>query len=171
MLIMEAGSLSLSVFVCVRACVRVVAIAYLLQKTPHVFPIVGGRKVAHLRANIEALTLSLSRAQIARIEGVLPFDPGFPSTLIVRAPPFRSPKKVPLIAEFSVFFNPLEPIHCWARDVRSSWALLADRRATGRRSTGWSSSARRPTSGPCRSPSGLRRKRKTHPPDSARLDE
>ena len=106
MLIMEAGSLSLSVFVCVRACVRVVAIAYLLQKTPHVFPIVGGRKVAHLRANIEALTLSLSRAQIARIEGVLPFDPGFPSTLIVRAPPFRSPKKVPLIAEFSVFFLP-----------------------------------------------------------------
>ena len=81
-----------------------VAIAYLLQKTPYVFPIVGGRKVAHLHANIEALTLSLSRAQIARIEGVLPFDPGFPATLIVRVPSSRSPHLCPAHRQILCFF-------------------------------------------------------------------
>ena len=41
-----------------------VAIAYLMQKTPYVFPIVGGRKVEHLLANIEALEITLSNDQI-----------------------------------------------------------------------------------------------------------
>ncbi|KAK3318643.1 norsolorinic acid reductase [Apodospora peruviana] len=35
-----------------------VALAYVMRKTPYVFPIVGGRKVEHLKGNIEALTLS-----------------------------------------------------------------------------------------------------------------
>lgn len=47
------------------------------------FPVVGGRKIEHLHANIEALSITLSPAQIAFLEGVLPFDPGFPSTMIV----------------------------------------------------------------------------------------
>jgi hypothetical protein len=61
-----------------------VAIAYVMQKTPYVFPIVGGRKVEHLKQNIEALTISLTPEHIAEIEGVLPFDPGFPHTFVVR---------------------------------------------------------------------------------------
>lgn len=56
----------------------IVAIAYLMMKTTHVFPIVGGRKVEHLNANIEALTISLSAEQIKFLEGVIPFSPGFP---------------------------------------------------------------------------------------------
>ncbi|KAF8814288.1 Aldo/keto reductase [Phlegmacium glaucopus] len=36
-----------------------VAIAYLMQKTPYVFPIIGGRKVEHLLANLEALEIFL----------------------------------------------------------------------------------------------------------------
>ena len=59
------------------------AIAYVLQRTPYVFPIIGGRKVEHLLANIEALKISLSDEQIKYIESVLPFDPGFPSTFVV----------------------------------------------------------------------------------------
>jgi len=62
--------------------ITAVAIAYLLQKTPHVFPIVGGRKVEHLLANIEALGLSLTPEHIAKIESVTPFDLGFPSNII-----------------------------------------------------------------------------------------
>ena len=60
-----------------------VAIAYVMQKTPYVFPIIGGRKVEHLLANIEALKISLSDEQIRYIESVLPFDPGFPVSFIV----------------------------------------------------------------------------------------
>ena len=60
-----------------------VAIAYVMQKTTHVFPIVGGRKPEQLVANIEALEIALTDEQISRVENVLPFDPGFPSTMIV----------------------------------------------------------------------------------------
>ncbi|KAH8114687.1 NADP-dependent oxidoreductase domain-containing protein, partial [Phellopilus nigrolimitatus] len=63
--------------------ITAVAIAYVMQKTPYVFPIIGGRKVEHLLANIEALKISLSDEQIKYLESVLPFDPGFPVTMIV----------------------------------------------------------------------------------------
>ena len=63
--------------------ITAVAIAYLMHKTTHVFPIVGGRKVEHLMANIDALRISLSDEQIEYIESILPFDPGFPNYFIV----------------------------------------------------------------------------------------
>ncbi|KAI0793000.1 aryl-alcohol dehydrogenase [Irpex lacteus] len=59
-----------------------VAIAYVMHKSPYAFPIVGGRKVEHLQANIEALDISLSEEQIKAIEDVLPFDVGFPGGLM-----------------------------------------------------------------------------------------
>ncbi|KAJ6579612.1 Aldo/keto reductase [Mycena vulgaris] len=62
--------------------ITAVAIAYLMQKVPYCFPIIGGRKVEHLLSNIEALDISLSREQIAFLESVNPFDPGFPNTMI-----------------------------------------------------------------------------------------
>lgn len=55
-----------------------VAIAYVMQKIPYVFPIIGGRKVEHLIANLEALDISLSAEHIKLIESALPFDYGFP---------------------------------------------------------------------------------------------
>lgn len=60
-----------------------VAIAYVMQKAPNVFPIVGGRKVEHLMANIEALKISLSEEQIKYLESIIPFNPGFPQSMIV----------------------------------------------------------------------------------------
>ena len=63
-----------------------VAIAYVLHKTPYVFPIVGGRKVEHLKQNIQALDISLSPEQIGRIDGTKPFDFGFPHNIFVRTP-------------------------------------------------------------------------------------
>ncbi len=60
-----------------------VAVAYHLQKTPYVFPILGSRKVENLKKNIEALTITLSKEQIEYLESALPFDPGFPNWLIV----------------------------------------------------------------------------------------
>lgn len=63
--------------------ITAVAIAYVMQKTPYVFPIIGGRKVEHLHANIEALKISLSQEQIEYLESIIPFEPGFPSMIIV----------------------------------------------------------------------------------------
>lgn len=61
-----------------------VAIAYVMQKTTNVFPIIGGRKVEHLKDNLEALDISLSAEQIKFIEDANPFNPGFPADMIVR---------------------------------------------------------------------------------------
>ncbi|KAK0222407.1 NADP-dependent oxidoreductase domain-containing protein [Armillaria fumosa] len=59
-----------------------VAIAYVMHKTPYVFPIIGGRKVEHLKVNIQALDIKLTQKQIEYLESVVPFDPGFPSSMI-----------------------------------------------------------------------------------------
>ncbi|KAI8989167.1 hypothetical protein BD414DRAFT_415083 [Trametes punicea] len=62
--------------------IQAVAIAYVMQKTPYVFPIVGGRKIEQLQANIEALDIALSDEQIKYLESILPFDLGFPHAMI-----------------------------------------------------------------------------------------
>ena len=59
-----------------------------MHKAPNVIPIIGGRKIEHLEANVKALELSLSDEQISYLESVLPFDPGFPSVFIVSFPEF-----------------------------------------------------------------------------------
>lgn len=59
-----------------------VAQAYVTHKAPYVFPIVGCRTKEQLKANIEALTLSLDEEDIKEIESAIPFDPGFPSSFL-----------------------------------------------------------------------------------------
>ncbi|KAJ8509475.1 hypothetical protein ONZ45_g8358 [Pleurotus djamor] len=59
-----------------------VAIAYVLKKAPYVFPIIGGRKVEQLQANVEALTINLTDDHIQEIESAAPFDLGFPHKMI-----------------------------------------------------------------------------------------
>lgn len=55
-----------------------VALAYVTHKAPYVFPIVGGRKIDHLKGNIEALGLELDEKDIEEIEQAVQFDFGFP---------------------------------------------------------------------------------------------
>ncbi|KAH9952069.1 aryl-alcohol dehydrogenase [Amylocystis lapponica] len=62
--------------------ITAVAIAYVMQKTPYVFPIIGGRKVEHMLANLEALDIALTTEQVEYLESVLPFDVGFPHAMI-----------------------------------------------------------------------------------------
>ena len=64
------------------ASITNVALAYCMAKAPYVFPIVGGRKVEHLKGNIKALSLRLSEEDIREIEESYVFDPGFPHTFL-----------------------------------------------------------------------------------------
>ncbi|KAF7325730.1 hypothetical protein MKEN_00423400 [Mycena kentingensis (nom. inval.)] len=64
------------------ASIQAVAIAYVLQKTPYCFPIIGGRKVEQFLSNIDALDISLSKEQIKFLESAVPFEAGFPYWLI-----------------------------------------------------------------------------------------
>ena len=59
-----------------------IAMAYVMQKEPYVFPLVGGRKVEHIKDNIDALKIELTEEDIAKIEQAYPFDPGFPQTFL-----------------------------------------------------------------------------------------
>lgn len=59
-----------------------IALAYVMSKYPYTYPIVGGRKVGHLRDNIKCLKITLTEQQIEYLEGIIPFNPGFPSNLI-----------------------------------------------------------------------------------------
>jgi aryl-alcohol dehydrogenase-like predicted oxidoreductase len=59
-----------------------IALAYVLQKAPYVFPLVGGRKVEHIKGNIEALQIQMTDEEIAKIEEAYPFNPGFPHTFL-----------------------------------------------------------------------------------------
>jgi len=55
-----------------------IALAYVMAKTPNVFPIVGGRKVEHLKENIKSLEIKLTDKQIEYLESIVPFEIGFP---------------------------------------------------------------------------------------------
>ena len=59
-----------------------VALAYVMHKVPYVFPIIGGRKVDHLKGNIDALGIKLSQEEIDEIDSVEPFDVGFPMNFL-----------------------------------------------------------------------------------------
>lgn len=51
-------------------------------QTPYLFPIIGGRKVEHLKANVDALGLELSPEDVAEIEKGYEFEIGFPHSLV-----------------------------------------------------------------------------------------
>jgi aryl-alcohol dehydrogenase-like predicted oxidoreductase len=60
------------------ASITAIAIAYVMQKTRYVVPIIGGRKVEHLMDNIKALSIHLTDQQIEYLESVVPSHVPFP---------------------------------------------------------------------------------------------
>jgi len=66
--------------------VTAVALAYVRAKAPNVFPIIGGRKVEHLKDNIRGLTIDLTPEQVKFLESVQPFDTGFPTNFLGEDP-------------------------------------------------------------------------------------
>ncbi|OAA60770.1 norsolorinic acid reductase [Cordyceps fumosorosea ARSEF 2679] len=65
-----------------NAALASVAIAYVMHKAPYVFPVLGGRKVEHIKGNIDALNIELSADDIREIEAAVPFDLGFPHSFL-----------------------------------------------------------------------------------------
>jgi aryl-alcohol dehydrogenase-like predicted oxidoreductase len=59
-----------------------IALAYVSQKVPHAFPIIGGRKVEHFRSNIEALRIRLTPEDYAELDEAAPLATGFPYEFI-----------------------------------------------------------------------------------------
>lgn len=62
--------------------ITAIALAYVRAKANNVFPMVGGRKVQHLRDNIQALSIKLTKEQVEYLESVTSFEIGFPNNFI-----------------------------------------------------------------------------------------
>ncbi|PSR92155.1 aryl-alcohol dehydrogenase [Coniella lustricola] len=81
-----------------------VALAYAMHKTPYLFPIIGGRKVEHLKSNVEALGLELSHEDVEAIEKAYDFDIGFPHSLISSTGQVpRGPQDIGILASLGHF--------------------------------------------------------------------
>lgn len=99
-----------------------VALAYVMHKAPYVFPICGGRKVDHLRGNIEALGLKLDDNDIEEIENAVDFDVGFPSSFLSsRKGGPRGPEDVSFTKSMGNFdfVERLKPIEPWAAETEA----------------------------------------------------
>jgi len=72
-----------------------IALAYVMQKAPYVFPLVGVRKLDHIKGNIEALKVDLSEEDVAKIDGAYDFDHGFPHTFLSGSHFGESESKIP----------------------------------------------------------------------------
>jgi diketogulonate reductase-like aldo/keto reductase len=75
-----------------------VALAYVMQKAPYVFPIIGGRNIDHLKGNIQGLSLQLTKEDIEEIEGANAFDIGFPHNFLGGPTGTKSPSDVWLMS-------------------------------------------------------------------------
>lgn len=66
--------------------VTAIALAYIRSKGTNVFPLIGGRKVEHLKDNISALSIKLTPEQVKYLESIIPFEIGFPNNFIGEDP-------------------------------------------------------------------------------------
>lgn len=62
--------------------ITAVALAYVMQRTQYVIPIIGGRRVDHLMDNIKALSIHLTDDQIEYLQSVVPHKAPFPLSAI-----------------------------------------------------------------------------------------
>jgi aryl-alcohol dehydrogenase-like predicted oxidoreductase len=58
------------------------ALAYLLHKTPYIFPIVGARAIEHLTLYNDALRVETSKDDIDTIDTAILFNPRFPMNFL-----------------------------------------------------------------------------------------
>lgn len=80
-----------------------VAMAYVMHKAPHVFPIVGGRKLEHLRGNMEALKIEFTEGDVKEIETGYDFDAGFPYDFLGGGKVPKGPAEVVFTQRFGNF--------------------------------------------------------------------
>ncbi|RDW56571.1 hypothetical protein BP6252_14076 [Coleophoma cylindrospora] len=59
-----------------------IALAYVLHKSPYVFPLIGARKLEHIQGIVPGLGVALSDDDVELIDSAYEFDHGFPHTFL-----------------------------------------------------------------------------------------
>lgn len=103
-----------------------VALAWARTKGPYIFPVIGGRKVEHLKDSIEALGLELTKEDVEAIEKVVPFDFGYPQTILGGPGGAVHPGDVWLTRRFGTFDWVSAPQVSQFMDFHGSYILFDD---------------------------------------------
>ena len=72
---------------------------------------IGGHKLAHLKTNIEALSVQLTPQDVAEIEKGYDFDLGFPHNFINKAGTAPKGSQDATILASMGYFDYIEPVH------------------------------------------------------------
>ncbi|RYP48893.1 hypothetical protein DL768_005317 [Monosporascus sp. mg162] len=80
-----------------------VALAWARVKGPYIFPVIGARKVEHLKDSVNALGLELTKDDVEEIEKAVPFDFGYPQTILGGSGGATHPSDVWLTRRFGNF--------------------------------------------------------------------
>uniref|UniRef100_A0A8H7NNY9 NADP-dependent oxidoreductase domain-containing protein n=1 Tax=Bionectria ochroleuca TaxID=29856 RepID=A0A8H7NNY9_BIOOC len=59
-----------------------IALSYIIHKAPYVFPVIAARGISHLKEYIQALVVKLDPENIKAVDSAIPFDLGFPHSLL-----------------------------------------------------------------------------------------
>lgn len=62
--------------------IAAIAIAFIIRRTRYCFPILGGRKVDHLKDNVTAFDIELSDEQVKHLEDVVQIEKPFPISIL-----------------------------------------------------------------------------------------
>ncbi len=87
-----------------------VALAWMLQKQAHVFPLLGERKIEHVQASIDALSMVLTAEEMEEITAAKPFDQGFPLNILNFGGHVDSPADLALMTGTFDYVQPQQPI-------------------------------------------------------------
>ena len=92
------------------ASIAQMAIAYVMNKTPNVYPIIGTTKIAQLQDSIGAVSINLSPEQMKQIEETAPFDLGFPHGMIHQDPHWTGAPSNPFLIHAGFLDVPRGPL-------------------------------------------------------------
>jgi hypothetical protein len=95
---------------------------------PNVFPVLGGRKVEHLKANIEALSLDLSPEDVQEIEKGYNFELGFPHKFMsLTGNMIQGPQDINILTQMGYFdyVAPKKAIKAHKGELTALWQAPA----------------------------------------------
>ncbi|CAH0048608.1 unnamed protein product [Clonostachys solani] len=86
-----------------------IALSYIIHKAPYVFPVIAARGINHLKEYIQALVVKLDPENIKAVDSAIPFDLGFPHSLLWKNDIPETPQNVSFLEMAGTFDFVPEP--------------------------------------------------------------